>query len=198
MGMSAPFRFPRAVAFTAAMFALAAGAHVLAGGSMPHPAIFTGLVALVLLPVMMLAKTRVTAPVMAFLLITGQLLLHEAFSALSVSKSFASGAGEHLHAAAPLAAAAAGGTAQHVHTADPLMLVLHGLATLATALVLARGEAAVWALAAWLRPLIRILAAVFLPDWPHLPAPSLPVLAGQWRSLRLPTRRGPPCAAGAY
>jgi len=191
--MNAPFRFPRAVAFTAAMFALAAGAHVLAGGVLPQPAIVTGLVALVLLPVMILAKTRVSAPATAFLLTAGQLVLHEAFSAFSVSQSFAPVAGEHLHAAGPLAAVA-GGAVEHLHAADPLMLVLHALATLATAVVLARGEAAVWALAAWLRPLIRILAAVFLPDWPQLPAPRVPVFGALWRSLRLPTRRGPPYA----
>lgn len=192
--MNAPFRFPRAVAFTAAMFALAAGAHVLAGGVLPQPAILTGLVALVLLPVMMLAKIRINTPVTAFLLTAGQLVLHEAFSALSVSQSFAPVAGEHVHAAGPLAAVAGGGAAEHFHAADPLMLVLHGLATIATAVVLARGEAAVWALAAWLRPLIRILAAVFLPDLPQLPAPRVPVFGALWRSLRLPTRRGPPYA----
>ncbi|ACL42485.1 conserved hypothetical protein (plasmid) [Pseudarthrobacter chlorophenolicus A6] len=36
------------------------------------------------------------------------------------------------------------------------MLILHAAATLATALIVAGGEAAVWALAAWLCPLIRI------------------------------------------
>jgi len=197
--MSAPFRFPRAVAFTAAMFALAAGAHVLAGGVLPQPAIFVGLVALVLLPVMMLAKIRVSAPVSVFLLTAGQLVLHEAFSALSVPQSFAPIAGDHVHAGGTLAAVAAGGgAAEHLHAADPLMLVLHGLATLATAVVLARGEAAVWALAAWLRPLIRILAAVFLPDWPQLPAPRPRFFGALWRSLRLPTRRGPPFARAVY
>ena len=95
--MSAPFRFPRAVAFTAAMFALAAGAHMLAGGSLPGPAIVAGLVALVLAPVMMLAKIRVTAPVMAGLLGAGELVLHEAFGAFSVSAGFIPVAGRHLH-----------------------------------------------------------------------------------------------------
>ncbi len=37
VGMSAPFRFPRAVAVTAAIFTLAAAAHVFAGGSLPNP-----------------------------------------------------------------------------------------------------------------------------------------------------------------
>lgn len=190
--MSAPFRFPRASAFTAAMFALAAGAHVLAGGSLPEPAIFAGLVALMLAPVMILAKVRITAPVMAGLLGAGQLVLHEAFNALSVSAGFTPAAGGHLHGAGPVALSAAGLMPEHAAAPGTLMLILHAAATLATALVLARGEAAAWALAAWLRPLVRILTAVVIPDWPNLPAPHLIVVPSRWRNLRLPALRGPP------
>ena len=49
--MSAPFRLPRAAALTAAMFTLAAGAHVFAGGTLPEPGIAAGLWALTLAPV---------------------------------------------------------------------------------------------------------------------------------------------------
>lgn len=190
--MSAPFRFPRAVAFTAAMFALAAGAHVLAGGSLPEPAILAGLVALVLAPVMILAKIRINAPVMAGLLGAGELVLHEAFNALSVSAGFTPGAGSHTHDVGPAHLPAVVLMPEHAAAPGALMLILHAAATLATALVLARGEAAVWSLAAWLRPLIRILTAVVIPDWPHLPAPHLIVISSRWRSLRLPALRGPP------
>jgi hypothetical protein len=190
--MSAPFRFPRAVAFTAAVFALAAGAHVLAGGSLPEPAIFAGLVVLVLAPVMILAKIRITAPVMAGLLGAGQLVLHEAFNALSASAEFTHVAGGHLHGTGPVPPSAVALMPQHAAAPGVLMLIVHAAATLATALVLARGEAAVWSLAAWLCPLIRILTAVVIPDWPHLPAPYLTVVPSRWRSLRLPALRGPP------
>ncbi|WP_018772501.1 hypothetical protein [Arthrobacter sp. 131MFCol6.1] len=190
--MSAPFRFPRAVAFTAAMFALAAGAHVLAGGSLPEPAIFAGLVALVLAPVMILAKIRITAPVMAGLLGAGQLVLHEAFNALSVSAGFIPVARGHVHGTGPVPLSAMALMPEHAAAPGSLMLILHVAATLATALVLARGEAAAWALAAWLRPLVRILAAVVIPDWPHLSAPHRIVIPSRWRNLRLPALRGPP------
>ncbi|QCB98975.1 hypothetical protein E5206_11170 [Arthrobacter sp. PAMC25564] len=195
--MGAPLRFPRAVAVTAAVFALAAGAHVLAGGELPGPGIAVGLLVLVLAPVMVLTRIRITAPVMAVLLGAGQLALHEAFDALSVSSGFAAGSGGHLHGTVPVLPPA--GALMPEHTAAPgaLMLVLHAAATLATALLLARGEAALWALAAWLRPLIRLLTAVLIPDWPHLPAPHLIVIPSRWRSLRLPARRGPPCACPA-
>ena len=195
--MSAPFHFPRAIAFTAAMFALAAGAHALAGGSLPAPAIVAGLAALILAPVMILAKNRITAPVMAGLLGAGQLVLHEAFNALSVSTGLTPAPGGHLHGtgqAPPLAGAV---MPEHAAAEGALMLLLHAAATLATALILARGEAAVWAMAAWLRPLARILTAVVFPDWPHLPAPLVTVISSRWRSLRLPALRGPPPAQPA-
>lgn len=96
------FPFPRAVTFTVAVFPLAAGAHVPAGGSLPEPAIFAGLVALVLAPVVILAKIRITAPVMVGLLAAGELVLHEAFNALSVSAAFTPGPGGHLHGTGPV------------------------------------------------------------------------------------------------
>lgn len=196
--MSAPFRFPRTVALTGAIFALAAGAHVLAGGSLPQPAIVTGLVALVLAPVMILSKIRINAPFMAALLGVGQLVLHEAFNAFSVSTGFTPAEGIHVHDLAQ-SHSPTGAVIPVEHAAVPggLMLVLHAAATLATALVLARGEAAVWALAAWLRPLVRILAAVAIPEWPHLPAPATVVIPFRWRNLRLPSLRGPPAFQAA-
>ena len=192
IGLRAPFRFPRAIAFTAAMFALASGAHVLAGGTLPALPIFAGLVALAMAPVMILARVRITAPVTGALIGGGQLVLHEAFSALSVSVEFTPAAGSHVHGPGPVAPYAAALMPGHVGDPGVLMLALHAAATLGTAMVLARGEAALWALAAWLRPLVRILTAVVIPDWPHLPAPDLAVIASRWRSLRLPALRGPP------
>ncbi|VXC56475.1 hypothetical protein [Arthrobacter sp. 8AJ] len=190
--MSAPFRVPRAIAFTAAMFALAAGAHVLAGGLLPQPAIVAGIVALVLAPVTILSKTKISMPAMIGLLGSSQLVLHWAFDALSVSASFTPTAGGHVHNASAVSPAAAALMPDHAAVPGALMLALHAAATLATALVLAKGEAAVWALAAWLRPLVRILSAVAIPEWPHLPAPAAVVIPSRWRNLRLPALRGPP------
>lgn len=196
--MSAPFRFSRAVAFTAAMFALAAGAHVLAGGLLPQPAILAGIVALVLAPVTMLSKTKINVPAMIGLLGSSQLVLHWAFDAFSVSASFTSAAGAHSHDASAVSPAAVGLMPEHAAVPGALMLALHAAATLATALVLGKGEAAVWALAAWLRPLVRILAAVAIPEWPHLSAPAAVVIPFRWRNLRLPALRGPPAFQAAH
>lgn len=193
--MSAPLRFPRALAVTTAMIALAAGAHVVAGGRVPHPVIFLGLVALVMAPVMILARIKVAAPAMAGLLVASQVVLHEAFNALSVPAGSHAATVGHLHGPGPVLPATA--FTPDYAVPSTLMLVLHAAATLATALVLARGEAAVWALAAWLRPIIRILTPVVIADWPLQPAPPAVVVVSRLRNLRLPARRGPPLVTTA-
>lgn len=195
--MSAPFRFPRAVAVSAAIFTLAVAAHVIAGGSLPEPAIVFGLMVLTLAPVMLLTRVRISGAVMALLLGSAQVVLHGAFNALSMSTGFSPAAGEHIHSVGsslPVAASLMVG-----HTADPgaLMLVLHAAATLLTALVLARGETALWALAAWLRPLIRLLTGIVIHPLPPLSAWPDVVIVSRWRSLRLPALRGPPFSFSA-
>jgi hypothetical protein len=190
--MSAPFRFPRAVAVTAAIFALAAAAHVFAGGSLPGPAIAAALMVLTFAPVMILTRALISAPVMAVVLGSSQVVLHGAFNALSMSAGFSPAAGEHLHGAGSAVPAAASLMAGH--TAEPAvpMLVLHAAATLLAALVLARGEATLWALAAWWRPLIRLLTGILIHSLPPFPAWPDVVIVSRWRSLRLPALRGPP------
>ncbi|HCN21187.1 MAG TPA: hypothetical protein DIT15_02890 [Arthrobacter bacterium] len=75
---------------------------------------------------------------------------------------------------------------------------LHALATVATALILARGEAAVWALAAWLRPLTTLLSVPVIHTLPAVPARPVVFVPSRWRSLRLPARRGPASSFPAY
>jgi hypothetical protein len=72
------------------------------------------------------------------------------------------------------------------------MLTAHFLATLATGVLLARGEAALWALLSWLRPLLRLLAALAPRPTPAVPAFTEETLPRLWRGLRLPALRGPP------
>jgi hypothetical protein len=76
------------------------------------------------------------------------------------------------------------------------MLVAHILATAGCALLLAKGEDALWALAAWLRPLVRLPEAI-APDAVAAPAvPGAPPVFPfrPWRNLRQDSRRGPPSA----
>lgn len=191
--MRAPFRFPRAVALTAAIFTLAAAAHVFAGGSLPAPAIAFGLMVLTLAPVMILTKIRISPAMMAAALSSAQVILHAAFNALSLSARVSPVSGAHVHVAAPPGLPAAA-SLMFGHTAEPAapMLILHAAGTLLTALALARGEAAVWAMAVWLHPLIRLLTGIVIHPLPQLSAWPDVVVVSRWRSLRLPALRGPP------
>jgi len=186
MGTRAPFRFSRALAVTTASFSLAAGAHVLAGGTLPAP-------------VMILAKAKITAPVMVVLLGAGQWALHQALDAFTVAAAFVPTASEHLHGHESAGTLVTGPLmAGHATAPGALMLALHALATVATALILARGEAAVWALAAWLRPLTTLLSVPVIHTLPAVPARPVVFVPSRWRSLRLPARRGPPSSFPAY
>ncbi|HEX9088111.1 MAG TPA: hypothetical protein VF867_11345, partial [Arthrobacter sp.] len=146
---------------------------------------------------------KLNLPAMAGLLGAGQLVLHEAFTAFSGpapggSAPGPAGAPGHHLAAVPLPAS----VDSHLTAPglDPqlslLMLAGHTLATLLCALLLARGEEALWSLAAWLRPLLRLPVPV-TPD--AVVAPS--ATSGRtgsaplpWRNLRRDCRRGPPAA----
>ncbi|MDP5226607.1 MULTISPECIES: hypothetical protein [Arthrobacter] len=196
----APFHPLRAVLLALAMVALAIGAHSFAGGSLPAPPILAALLALVLLASVLVTRFRLRLPAMTAVLGLGQLGLHEAFGALSATPVEIPGAGLHQHDGG----AALVGTLQHLssgmaaHDAaghSGAMLLAHAVATALMALLLAQGEAALWALAAWLRPLFRMLLVLVpahfrAPEAPHqLPLPRLP-----WRTLRRDRLRGPPCA----
>ncbi|MCU1519967.1 MAG: hypothetical protein JWN19_352 [Arthrobacter sp.] len=197
-----PFHSVRSAMLAAAALALAAGAHVLAGGQLPAPGILLGLFALTGLAATAATRLRLTPATMTALLGAGQLVLHEAFSTFGSTFALAaSGAAmpRSHHAdpsTVPLAAASAG-----LHALDsPLtaaMLAGHALATLACALLLAKGEDALWSLAAWLRPLVQLPVPV-TPDAVASPAGAIQPAAAAllpWRNLRRDCRRGPPSAA---
>lgn len=206
----APFHLLRTGLLSIATVSLAAGAHVLAGGTLPALPVLAALIALTLLVSVLATKVRLGLPAMTAVLGAGQLLLHEAFGALSGTTgpmagmptghqhddgaAFAS-ALQHLSTGpGSPAAAASGGHPLLAH--DPGMLLAHAAATLLTALMLARGEAALWALAAWLMPLFRVASPAALPVLSRAPraprAPEPPRLP--WRTLRRDRLRGPPCA----
>jgi hypothetical protein len=194
----APFHFLRAASLATGTLTLAAGAHVLGGGDLPGPGILLAVLALSVLVATAATRLKLNLAAVTALLGAGQFALHEVFTVFSTPLAAAPPPPDAHHfsaAAIPLL-----DTAAHVHAlASPpsiLMLGVHALATAACALLLAKGEAALWALAAWLRPLGRLPRAV-TPDAgtpravPHTPAvlPHRP-----WRNLRQDSRRGPPSA----
>ena len=187
------------------VLSLAAGAHTLAGGWLPSPGILLALLALTGLASTMATRLKLNLPAMAGLLGAGQLVLHKAFTVLSAPASGAASepagsAATHHLGPVPLPVGGGGqlavsGLDAQLSAPSLLMLAGHALATLLCALLLARGEAALWCLAAWLRPLLRVpvpaapaavTAPAALTGWP---AGSVPL---PWRNLRRDCHRGPP------
>jgi hypothetical protein len=176
---------------------LAAAAHTAAGGILPDPLILLGLLALALLPAVWLCGKRLTPSAILGLLGTGQLVLHWAFDVLShpaATMPLLSPAAGHVHVLGTLSH---GGPTGHVNGYGPAMLATHILATLTVGLLIARGEATLWALLAWLGPLVRLLLLPPLPAAASLPAYAPQAFPKIWRALRLPALRGPPVPSAA-
>ena len=180
MTMGNALRFGRSAVVAAAVLCLAAAAHTAAGGTLPHPAVVLALAALTWLPVMILAGRRLAPATILAVLAGGQVALHQAFELFGTVECAPAGSlAEH---AGPRASPATPVIRQwrwtvwprRRHTGDsPGMLAAHLLATALTALMLARGEAALWELAAWLRPLVQ-LPAVHCDAGPRFPADHRP------------------------
>lgn len=195
--MRALFRLSRAAVVSGATVFLAAGAHAMAGGSLPDPLIVAGLLAIAALPAVWLCGRKVSPAAMIAVLGAGQLVLHEAFGVLSQSSATAPALAPtagHVHVLGPIAGHAVGAAG---HSEGAGMLLAHALATLATALLLARGEAALWALGDWLRPLVRVLALPAIVPAPTAPAFTEETLPGSQSVWRLPALRGPPASCAA-
>ncbi|MHA7271364.1 hypothetical protein [Arthrobacter sp. HLT1-20] len=210
---TSPFRLLRTVSVGATVLGLAAGAHLVAGGTLPAPGIMAALLALHVLCSTVATHFRLTLPAMVALLGSSQVVLHQAFETLSHSATAAPGAaGVHQHTmsaeASTAALLAAVNTASapgmdhlgHAGAMSGWMWAAHIIATLAAAALLAYGEDALWSLASWLRPLYRRAAVVLLPPAQSArpgviprPLPRLP-----WRNLRPDTRRGPPALAAVF
>ena len=76
------------------------------------------------------------------------------------------------------------------------MLAGHALAVLGTAWLLRQGEAALWQLLAWLRPLAVLpRLAVIAIAGPRTFAHDPILIPAPWRNLRRHSLRGPPAAA---
>lgn len=196
-----PFRLLRTAAVAGSVLSLAAAAHLFGGGQLPPAPVLAACTALVVLCVMVLTRWKLKTPVLAAVLLGGQVFLHMSFSALSTitaGRPDSSGPepGRHLHASSAGAGAAlpAGPNAGwHVPwELEPAMGGAHLAATLATAILLAKGEAALWALAAWLRPVQFLVPGNF----GHFTAPPVPSPRGapilRRTILRAHLRRGPP------
>ncbi|MET1064945.1 MAG: hypothetical protein ABWX85_08230 [Arthrobacter sp.] len=203
----APFHALRSAMVALTVLSLAAGAHTLAGGELPSPGILLALLALTGLASTTATRLKLNLPAIAGLLGAGQLVLHNAFTALSARASGAAAAGAAAsHHGGPVPLPGDGQLAVSGLDAQPAALVLlmlagHALATLLCALLLARGETALWSLAAWLRPLLGLpapAAPATVATRPAAPGRRAEPVPLPWRNLRRDCRRGPPAAVVSF
>jgi hypothetical protein len=196
-------RLFRAVLITVATMCVAAAGHVLGGGALPAPGTVAVLAALLLVPVAWLAARELSFLILLGVLGAGQLLLHDAFtsfSAPSVCLPSLAGQMSHHGQAMVMGCPAAGPASMPLHLGagsdSPPMLAGHVLALLLTALLLRRGEVALWLLLAWLRPLVQLpQPSVVIPVRRRTLAAGRPFVPAPWRNLRTNSLRGPPAAA---
>lgn len=197
--VQAPLTLPRALTVTGLVIGIAAAAHTAGGGHLPPAPILCLLAALVLLPVTVLARRRLSLPSVAGALSAGQLALHTAFTSLPgpvdhCAPTAIAAHGHHQAQTIPDCATAAPGIlALHLPTLPgPVMVTAHILAVAATALLLAHGEKMLWRMLEWLAPPVIELHSSPLPQW-TAPAPlrtfCLPPLHA---SLKTRLLRGPP------
>ncbi|MGF9649855.1 hypothetical protein AAIH32_17970 [Pseudarthrobacter oxydans] len=195
-----PFHLLRSSAVATVILTLAAGAHLAGGGGLPAPLILLAVLALTALASTAATRLQLGFPAMAALLAGGQLALHGLFTAFAPFTAGPAATGAAAPHAGHLAGADIITPAAHLAGTEaasaPLMLAAHALATLGCAVLLAKGEAALWALAAWLRPLSALPHAV-APDAAPAPLAAFPTAGAPlrpWRNLRQDSRRGPPPA----
>lgn len=190
-----PFRFLRAVVIAGAVLGLPAAAHLMAGGHLPPLAILAALSCVVFLSAVLLAGVRMTTPRLMAYLAAGQATLHYAFSVFSSDGSVLTENGVHHGMVVNPEVRAAAGTIPHEHLAasdSPHMFVLHAASTVLAALALAWGEAALWALAHWLRPLVVVPEVLGVASVSRTMPEEYGTLAPRWRFLGKPSSRGPP------
>lgn len=152
----------RAAVVSAIVLVLSAGAHLGGGGILPHPGVLLGLAALTMLSATVVAKRTLGLPALVAVLGGGQFTLHHAFGffASAATTVVCAPDAAHLGHAATLSCTV-GSAAVYPHGleggTDLTMFAAHAIATLATAMLVARGEKALSSVAGWLRPLFTVL-----------------------------------------
>ncbi len=191
-------RLARAGLVAVVTVALASLAHVLAGGALPPLPVVGALAAVALAAAVLLTRSRVRPTGAVVLLGAGQLAVHSSFRLVAPMACMTgpTTTGAHVHGAAAVLPSAAECSA--VGAAHPMvlgasaMLVLHVVATVVAALLIAGVDRAIWWLAVWLRPLVAGPAVAVVVPRPALPtATETPWSLHAWWRDAAP-RRGPP------
>jgi hypothetical protein len=198
MATVASFRLFRTGLTASLIFALGVGGHLAGGGLLPDPVILVALCVLVLVPVVALTRARLSFPVLTALLGVGQAWLHWSFEAFAAGPVPAPAQVlpplSHSGHVPVLGADIPANTVLSSHDVGGgwSMFIAHAVATLATAVLLARGEEALRLMAAWLQPLVRFPEPFVLPSAIHPAWPADNAVLPAAPALGLPSRRGPP------
>lgn len=209
MDHRAPLQLLRSGVVAATVLFLAAIAHVAGGGGLPGPLILAALASVVWLPVTVLTRRQLSLPVLGGILGAGQAALHTTFMALAPAGSCRPGPSVRVghHHSVSLAGCSSEGAVSMVPGMDENvtsvgMLTTHALAVALTALILARGEQALWQLLAWLTPFVLVPQPVTVPRLRPRPwFVSSHVMARQCPDTSGVGRRGPPlivCSAVSF
>jgi hypothetical protein len=189
-------RLLRAAVVSTVILALSAGAHAVAGGSLPHPALMLGLAAVTMMGVTAGMRQSLKAAPLVAVLAGGQFALHHGFILLGTEGS-CTPVSEHLHHASGHAVTSCVGGSPTGHEPASVgigaaMLLAHLAATLVTAALIARGEEALTATAAWLRPLLALPEPAVFPARTGVVVPERSYRLTVAPFLVSPPLRGPP------
>lgn len=202
--VAGPLRVARAGLVATLVLALAALAHRVGGGTLPHPLILLALASFTMAGATFAARFRLTFGRLVAILGTGQVALHYGLSFSAPASCAPVGGGHAGHAVAGTLAACTASTPvpdgvahlPHETPAGAWMVLAHVLATVVVAVVVAHGERALGLLLTWLAP--RGPLADLLPALPvalRLLAPAPAPSRAATVHLRTPTTRGPPLLA---
>lgn len=185
--------YVRSVVLVSLILSVSAASHVLAAGHLPAAGVLILFGVLLLVPMLLLARRTLTMRSSLVAMGAGQALLHQLFAMTSVpAVCHSSSAMPDHHAAFELACSPVAVEQMGVGN-GPAMILLHGAATVLLAFAVARSDAAVELLRAWLRPLLAIPTVPASITPAHRPAfgPTAP-LAPLSVHAAVPTLRGPP------
>jgi hypothetical protein len=141
-------RMARAAAFGVAVLTIAVGAHVAGGGALPSMTVLALLAIPVTVAAVALTSRRCGLALMLGSMAAAQVLLHQTLMALAAQVP-----GDMAGQMSTASASAMGGQAMaHTDGRSVTMTAAHVVATVVTALLLARGEQALWQLVSRLLP----------------------------------------------
>lgn len=195
--MGSALGYLRSAVLVSLILSLSSLSHVLGAGHLPAPSVILLLGALMIMPLRLLARRTLSFRSSLLAMAAGQGALHGIFAMTAAPAVCRTSSAQPGHHAAFELACSPMGQEQLGQQGGAAMLLLHAIATVVLALAVARSDAAVALLGAWLRPLAVLPSGVtgIAPE----PRRVVPVQPARVTPLTVhasvPTLRGPPLLA---